>query len=146
MLLTSLVNASSHTKCVSLSNQKCEIQHDLTNLHPNKYSQELHYYPFVVNLDKRVGSRNTLNDSSNKVSIPNKTEDLNIHFLIWLQENLNNLNIYHANVNVNLIEEDVIQMKNGIKVNVDANVKNIIYVKKIIFRILLNAFVKMINI
>ena len=82
LLLTSLVNASSHTKCVSLSNQKCEIQHDLTNFHPNKYSQELHYYPFAVNLDKRVGSRNTLNDSSNKVSIPNKTEDLNIHFLI----------------------------------------------------------------
>ena len=30
ILLTSLVNASSHTKCVSLSNQKCEIQPTLT--------------------------------------------------------------------------------------------------------------------
>ena len=37
VLLTSLVNASSHTKCVCLSNQKPEIQ-------PNGYSQELHYY------------------------------------------------------------------------------------------------------
>ena len=26
-LLTGLVNAYNHTKCVSLSNQKCEIQH-----------------------------------------------------------------------------------------------------------------------
>ena len=41
-LLTSVVNASSHTKCVSLSNKKCEIQPTLINLHPNKYSQELH--------------------------------------------------------------------------------------------------------
>ena len=40
-LLTSLVNASNHTKCVSLSNQKCKIQPTLVNLHPNKYSQEL---------------------------------------------------------------------------------------------------------
>ena len=41
--LTSLVvNASSHTKCVSLSNQKCEIQATFINLHPDKYSQEFH--------------------------------------------------------------------------------------------------------
>ena len=35
VLLTSIVNISSHTKYVSLSNQKCEIQPNLTNLHPN---------------------------------------------------------------------------------------------------------------
>ena len=38
-LLTGLVNRSNHTKCVSLSNQKCEIQPTLVNLHPNEYSQ-----------------------------------------------------------------------------------------------------------
>ena len=69
---TSLVNTSSHTKCVSLSNQKCEIQPTLINLHPNEYSQELHYYPFAVKLDKCVGSCNTLNDLSNKVCAPKK--------------------------------------------------------------------------
>ena len=36
VLLTILVNTSNHTKCVSLSNQKCEIQPNLINLHPNK--------------------------------------------------------------------------------------------------------------
>ena len=50
-LLTGLVNASSYTRCVSLSNGKCEIQPTLINLHPNEYSQELHYYPFTVKLD-----------------------------------------------------------------------------------------------
>ena len=38
-LLTGLVNGSNHTKCVSLSNQKCKIQPTLINLHPNKYRQ-----------------------------------------------------------------------------------------------------------
>ena len=37
------VNASSHKSCVSLSNQKWNIQPTLTNLHPIEYSQELQY-------------------------------------------------------------------------------------------------------
>ena len=47
-LLTGIVSASNHTKCMSLSNQKCMTQSTLINLHPNEYSQEFHYYPFVV--------------------------------------------------------------------------------------------------
>ena len=79
VILSSIVNASNNTKCVSLSNQKCEIQPTLINLHPNEYSQELHYYPYTVKLDKWVGICNTLIDLSNKVCVPNKTENLNIH-------------------------------------------------------------------
>ena len=75
-LLTGLVIASNHTKCVSLSNQKYEIQPTFINLHPDEYSQEFHYYPFTVKLDKCVGSCNTFNDLSKKVCVPNKT-DLN---------------------------------------------------------------------
>ena len=48
--------------------------------YPNEYRQELDYYLFVVKLDRCVGSCNTLNDLSNKVCVPNKTEDLNICF------------------------------------------------------------------
>ena len=52
----------------------------LISLHPNEYSdsQELHYYPFAVKLDRCVGSCNSLNDWSNKVCLPNKKEDLNL--------------------------------------------------------------------
>ena len=39
-LLTGLVNGSNHTKCISLSNQKCMTQPTLINLHPNEYSKE----------------------------------------------------------------------------------------------------------
>ena len=65
-LLTGVVDGSNHTKCISLSNQKCMIQPTLINLHPNEYSQEFHYYPFSVKLDRFVGSSNTPNDLSNK--------------------------------------------------------------------------------
>ena len=51
VLLTGIVNASNHTKYVSLSN------------------------PFVIKLDRGVGSCNTLNDLSNKLCVPNKKED-----------------------------------------------------------------------
>ena len=77
-LFASIVNASNHTKCVSLSNQKCITQPTLVNLHPNEYSQECRYYSFTVELDRFIGSSNTLNDLSNKVYVPNKTKDLNL--------------------------------------------------------------------
>ena len=56
--------------------------------------------------------------------------------------------IYHASVNitVNLMIENVIQNKGGITINSDVSVKNIIYVKKIMFGILLHVVVKMVNI
>ena len=44
------------------------------------------------------------------------------------------------------MEENVIQINNGIMINVDVSVKNIMYVKKIIFGILLHVVVKMENI
>ena len=126
VLLISLVNASSHAKFVSLSDQKCEIQPTFINLNPDEYSQEWHYYPLAVKLDKSVGNCNTLIDLSSKVWVPNKTEDLNIHVF-------------------NMITEIEIQIKSGITINVDASVsiENIIYVKKIIFGIQLHVVVKM---
>ena len=53
-LLIQIVNASNHTKCVSFSNQKCEIQptqFNLINLHPNEYSQKFQYSPISVKVD-----------------------------------------------------------------------------------------------
>ena len=77
-LLISIINASNHTKCVSLSNQECMTQPTFINLHPNEYSQEFHYYPFGIKLDRCVRGCNTLNYLLNKVCVPNKTEDLNL--------------------------------------------------------------------
>ena len=53
-------------------------QPTLINLHPNEYSQEFHYYPFAVKLDRCVGSCNTLNGLHENVGAPKKTEDVNL--------------------------------------------------------------------
>ena len=37
---------------------------------------------FAVNLNRYVGSRNSLNSLSNRACVPNKTEDLNLNVLI----------------------------------------------------------------
>ena len=44
------------------------------------------------------------------------------------------------------MEQNVIQINGGITINVDVSVKNIIYVRKKIFGILVHVFVKMENI
>ena len=90
-LLNTIVNGSNHAKCLSLNNRQCMTQLTLINLHPNEYTQGLHYYPFAVDLNRFVGSCNckTLNELSNKVCFPNRTEDLNLSIfimIIWIKE------------------------------------------------------------
>ena len=58
-LLIRIVNASNHTKCLLLSNQKCITQATLINLHSQESSEKFHYYPFAVKSDRCVGSCNT---------------------------------------------------------------------------------------
>ena len=79
-LLTSIVNASDNAKCISLNRQECMAHTTLIDLHPNEYIQELHYYPFVVNLDRCTGYCNTLNDLSNRICVPNITNDVNFNY------------------------------------------------------------------
>ena len=50
--------------------------------------------------------------------------------------------IFHANLNVNLMEQNVIQIDCGITINIDMSVKTFMYVKKIMFGILLHVIVK----
>ena len=50
--------------------------------------------------------------------------------------------IFHVNENVDLMGKNVIQINGGITINVDVSVKNIIYVKTIMFGILLHVIVK----
>ena len=109
------------------------IQPTIISLHSNEYNQEFHYDPFAVKFNRCVGSFNILNVLSSKICLPNKTEDLDIHVFNMIKGKNVNVN---ANVNVNLMKENVIQIKGGIMINVDVDAKNI-YVKKIIFGILL---------
>ena len=62
-----------------MNNQQCMIQSTLVNLHPNELAQNLLYYPFAVDLDRCMGSCNTLNNLSNRLCVPEKTEDLDMN-------------------------------------------------------------------
>ena len=50
------------------------------------------------------------------------------------------------NVNVDLMKENVIQINDGIMIGVDVNVKKIMHVEKIMFRILLHVILRTENI
>ena len=117
-------------------------------LHPKEYNQEFHYYPFPIKLDRCVGSCNTLNDLSNKICVPNKTEDLNLSVFNMIT-GLNELKTLTKHIceckgrfDGRKCNSD--QWWNNDNVNV--NVKNVMYVKKIKFGILLHVILKMENI
>ena len=127
VLLTGLVNGSNHTKYVSLSNQKCNIQPTLINLHPNEHSQQ--FTTIRLQLDRCVGSFNTLSDLSNK----DLSNLINKHVSCECKSKFDGTK-FNSN-----------QWWNN-DINVDVSVKNIVYVKKIMFGILLHVVVKMENI
>ena len=119
------------------------------NLHPNDYSHAFHCYPFPVKLDRCVGSCNTVNDLSNKVCIPNKTEDLNLSvfsMIAYINESKTLTNHISWECKCRFDEKNVIQINGGIIINVEISQKKFMYVEKIIFGILLHVIVKMENI
>ena len=125
-LLTGIGNRSNHTKCISWSNQKCMTQPTLINLYSNEYSQEFHYYPFAVKLDRCVGSCNTLNDLSNKVCVPNKTEDLNLsvfNMITGINESKTLTKHISCECKCRFDGKNVIHINGGITINVDLIVK-----------------------
>ena len=54
--------------------------------------------------------------------------------------------MFYKNVNVSLMEENAIQTKSGITIKVTESAKSIIYMKMVIFAILLHVVAKMENI
>ena len=61
-------------------------------------------------------------------------------------EDLSQTVFNNVNVNVDLLEEIEIQINAGIMINVNMSVKNVMYVRKIMFGIMLHVIVKMENI
>ena len=148
VLLAHIVNASTNKKCMPLNNKKYEIQLTLINLHPNEYSQELHYYPFVIKFDKCAESCNTLDDLSNRVCVSNKTEDLNIHVFNMITGN-NESKILTKDISCKYKcrfdgeKSNLDQWWNNDKCLYECKKHYVQYVKKIIFGILLHVVAKM---
>ena len=119
------------------------------NLHPNEYSQEFHYCPYSVKLDRCFGSCNTLNDLSNKLSIPNKTEDLNLcvfNMVTGINESKTLTKDISCEYKCKFDGKNVIQINDETTTNVDRGVKKFVNMKKIKFEILLLIIAKKENI
>ena len=128
---------------------KCMIQPTLVNLHSDEYSQEFQYCAFTVKLDRCVGSCNTLNDSSNKVCVPNKTEHLSLSVFNMIKGIIESKTLtkhISCECKWRFDGKNVTQINGGIMINGNVSVKNIMYIKKIIFVIPLHVVVKIENI
>ena len=84
---------SDHAKYVSLSNEPCIARSTLIDLN----LKERYCYPLMVSLDRYDKIFNTLNDSSSRISVPNKAEDVNLNVIKKPSKTL------HVVVNVKLV-------------------------------------------
>ena len=82
--IVSMAKDSKFTGYMSSDNQLCMNRTTLIGLDPAEYNQGLHYYPFIVNLDRCNWSCNTLDDTSGRIGVPNKKEDLGVFNIIWM--------------------------------------------------------------
>ena len=76
-----IVDAPEYVELISLNNQQCMARPTFIRLHRNDRNAGLCCYLFAVNLDRCMGNCNTLNDLSNNVIVPKKTEYLNLSVL-----------------------------------------------------------------
>ena len=100
---------------------------------------ELNLYPFMISLDKCYESCNAVNDLSTKICVPSKTKDVNVkvfNMITRINEAKTLVKHVYVIVNANSIVQLVIQIKNGIIVNVNMSWKNILCAKKVTVRIL----------
>ena len=145
-LLISIVNASNHAKCKQSEMYESTYSY---YLHPYKYGQEFHYYPFSVKLDKCVGNCNTLNYLFDKVCIPNKKEYLKLsvfNMITGINESKALTKHISCKCRCKFDGKKFKPNQCRIPINVDVSVKNALYVKKIMFGILLCVVVKIKNI
>ena len=71
MLLSSLVRVADLTKCLFLNDEPCMIRPTIIDMNPVK----LKYYPFMIKLNKIIGSCNVL---SPKIFVQKETKDINL--------------------------------------------------------------------
>ena len=61
-------------KCISKNNQPYTVRMTLIDLNLN----EIHYYPFMVSLDRFGGRCDTVEDPFGRIYIPSEVEDVNL--------------------------------------------------------------------
>ena len=114
---------------------------------------ELKYHPFMISLNKCTGNCNVLYP---KICVPKETKDINIKaFNIITNKNEAKAKTGHIScvykcktysATCSSIVQQVIQIKNGIIKHANVKVKITVSTKKIIVKILAQAFVRIVSI
>ena len=89
-----------------MNNQPCMVKLTLTDLNPD----ELHYYQFIISMNRCDGSCNTAEDPSGRKCVLNKTEDVNLKLFDIIKGYMNQRqlqNISYGSVDMNLMERNV---------------------------------------
>ena len=76
--IVSIDHVSDTTDYLSFNKQPCMTRPTIINLNPGEYNQGFCSSPFTVNLESCIRIFNILNDPSNKICVPNKTENVNL--------------------------------------------------------------------
>ena len=108
MLLLAGFGGSLATKCVSQNNQLCSARPTFIDLNPDK----LHYYLFMVSLDRFHRSCNTAEDTFGRICVPSKTQVVNLkvfNMINRINQSKILINIFHVEVDVNLMVENAVQ-------------------------------------
>ena len=89
---------------------------------------ELNYYPLVISLDKCNGSCNSLDDLPMILCFQENKQSVKVFNMMKLKHQYT---ICHVIVNANSIVQHIIQIKNGIAMNVNVTVKAIKRAKRL---------------
>ena len=73
------------TEYAFMNNQPCMVRSMLIDLSPD----ELHYYPFIISLDRFDGSCSTVEDPFCRICVPNKIEDVNLKVFTMIKGKTN---------------------------------------------------------
>ena len=106
-----------------MKNQECKIRPEIINVNSN----EPIFYLFSIKTSKCSGSCNNINNPYAKICVPDVIKDLNVKvFNLMSRTNETRYIKWHETltVNVDQMQLFVIINNDGLKINVDVNVKN----------------------
>ena len=122
LCLSTLVSAIS-LSCISLKNQECKVRPKIPDINSNNSI----FYPFSIKINKCGSKCNNTNDPYAKICVPDTAKDFNVRlFNLMSRTNETRYIKWHETCKCICRLDKIILIvnKDGMKINVDVNVKN----------------------
>ena len=122
LFLSNLVSATT-LSCISINNQECKARPKILNVNSNN----LVFYPFSIKTSKCNGNCNNINDPYSKICLPDVVKDLNVKVFNLMSRTNERRHIKWHETCKCICRLDTIvcnNNKDGMRINVDVNVKN----------------------